>query len=315
VVLFFCLSGFLISWPFWKRKFAQAGEVVPTGYASRRFWKIYPPMALSILLLTPIYILISHDGSFLEMAAKWLTGFSFLLPVSGKLNPVLWTLVIEVQFYAVLPLVFLAFNKLPAKACLWVIPIVFLMIPVCFRYWTGLSPAHSPEINTHFPSGLDAFFLGILLAGLENAGLVKRSWANLGFMGLVLWATALVLNGWGQVHSQSLNPANAAVLDWTEKIGSSCLLCYIANPRHPFALALCAPWLRWCGIISYEWYLFHQPAVLWARQAFGAANGAWPKYLSIIVGSAAISLILSASVYRFFSLPILRYGRSSIIKK
>ena len=36
---------------------------------------------------------------------------------------------------------------------------------------------------------------------------------------------------------------------------------------------LCAPWLRWCGIISYEWYLFHQPAIEWARDLFGPAGG------------------------------------------
>lgn len=42
VTIFFALSGFLISHPFWKRKM-QGLPVVPNGYAKRRFWKIYPP--------------------------------------------------------------------------------------------------------------------------------------------------------------------------------------------------------------------------------------------------------------------------------
>jgi hypothetical protein len=75
VVLFYALSGFLISWPFWKRKFATDKQVVPRGYARRRFWKIYPPLALSILVLTPLYMFLDPDGSYLPIAARWLAGF------------------------------------------------------------------------------------------------------------------------------------------------------------------------------------------------------------------------------------------------
>src|ERR1700733_7697099 len=63
VTLFFVLSGFLIAWPFWKRKVTGSGEVVPPGYVSRRFWKIYPPLAISVLILAPICLLRSGDWS------------------------------------------------------------------------------------------------------------------------------------------------------------------------------------------------------------------------------------------------------------
>ena len=56
VNLFFTLSGFLISWPFWKRKVNRSEQLIPPGYGWRRFWKIYPPLALSVLLLTPCFI-------------------------------------------------------------------------------------------------------------------------------------------------------------------------------------------------------------------------------------------------------------------
>src|SRR5450631_2192479 len=51
VMVFFTLSGFLIAWPFWKRKVKGADTVLPPGYGWRRFWKIYPPLALSLVLL------------------------------------------------------------------------------------------------------------------------------------------------------------------------------------------------------------------------------------------------------------------------
>jgi peptidoglycan/LPS O-acetylase OafA/YrhL len=69
--------------------------------------------------------------------------------------------------------------------------------------------------------------------------------------------------------------------------------------------------LRWCGIISYEWYLFHQPIINWARFIFGPARGNVAMYAAIVWGSFVFGGILSASIYRYFSLPILKYGRSS----
>ena len=39
IILFFAISGFLISWPFWRHKFAKGRPVALPGYAARRFWK------------------------------------------------------------------------------------------------------------------------------------------------------------------------------------------------------------------------------------------------------------------------------------
>jgi peptidoglycan/LPS O-acetylase OafA/YrhL len=93
------------------------------------------------------------------------------------------------------------------------------------------------------------------------------------------------------------------------KIAAGCLLFFVADPAHPVARLLCAPWLRWCGIISYEWYLFHQPIIVWARQSFGPAGGNSFRFAAIVGGSLLLGLIIAAATYRFFSLPILKYGR------
>jgi peptidoglycan/LPS O-acetylase OafA/YrhL len=311
VELFFTLSGFLISWPFWKRKFAGAERAVPTGYARRRFWKIYPPLALSVIIFTPIYIFLHKDWSYLPIAAQWLAGIAFILPVSGKFNPVMWTLVIEAQFYMVLPLIFLCLKRISPKSSLWIITLLFLVVPAVFRALSGLSASFFPDINSHFPSTLDAFCLGILVAGLDSQGSLKQGWAVLGKGGVVLWPMGLLLLAWMDTYPEYHSPALVTAENWLEKIGSGCLLCYVANPQLPIARLLCAPWLRWCGIVSYEWYLFHQPIALWSRGIFGPAGGNPVKYAVIVGGSFLFSTILSALVYRFFSLPILKYGRGN----
>ena len=100
VTVFFTLSGFLISLPFWKCKL-QGKPLSHKGYFSRRFWKIYPPLALSVVLLLPLYLwYYGGNWRLLGTAAEWLSGIAWLVPVSGDLNPVMWSLIVEVHFYA-----------------------------------------------------------------------------------------------------------------------------------------------------------------------------------------------------------------------
>jgi peptidoglycan/LPS O-acetylase OafA/YrhL len=222
----------------------------------------------------------------------------------------MWTLVIEVQFYAILPLLFLALKRASPKTCLWVVTLVFLLIPVSVQIMAGWHPTFYPKINSYFPSSLDSFYLGVLLAGLENMSVVRRRWAQLGILGVILWALALFGLAWMATHIIGENSLIYQSLVGVEKIASGCLLCYIANPQHPMARLLCTPVLRWCGLISYEWYLIHQPVTLWARHIFGSTNGAFLKYVAIVGGSFVFSLAIAALVYRYFSLPILKMGRA-----
>jgi len=309
VTLFFALSGFLISWPFWKRKVAGAAATIPTGYFQRRFWKIYPPLAFSILLFTPVYIFLNNDWSYGGIAGRWLAGLPFLLPVNGKLNPVMWTLVIEVQFYITLPLAFICLKRLSARTCLWLMTGLFLFVPTGIRLASGLRATFYPDINTYYPSALDVFALGIFVAGLENLGWLKKRWAVIGVAGAILWPSSLAIAALSGLRPVSASPFTVEIIDAMLKISAGCLLFFVANPRHPIPRLLCAPWLRWCGIISYEWYLLHQPIHGWIRHAAGRAEGHFLKYITVVGGSLVVGLLLAALLYRLFSLPLLRYGR------
>jgi peptidoglycan/LPS O-acetylase OafA/YrhL len=311
VGLFFTLSGFLISWPFWKRKVNRAEALIPPGYGWRRFWKIYPPLALSVLLLTPCYILwLGQAPLFLHTAGQWLTGLAFLLPVSGQLNPVMWSLVVEIHFYLILPLLFLLTKPLPAKTCLWLISLFLFAVPVSIQALTGLGPTFAPEIYDPFCTGLSCFCFGVCVAGIDNLKLWNPSWGRLGDTGWFIMVLGLGGQAWVKINPQ----AHAAILphlfNWTFILGTGCLLCYAAAPQNGRVRWLSAPWLRWCGIISYEWYLFHQPMILWARELFGPAHGNIAKYSLILGVPLVASVIVAALVYRNYSLPILQYGRA-----
>ncbi len=311
VTLFFTISGFLIAWPFWKRKANRSASVVPPGYGWRRFWKIYPPLALSILLLTPTYILWQGDATlFLQAASQWLTGLAFVLPVSGRLNPVMWSLMVEVHFYLVLPLLFVLTKALSPRATLWTISAFFLVAPILMQTLTGVAPTFFPQISDPFPAGLKPFCLGVFLAGIDNLGMWNRRWGKLGNLGWLLLPMGLLGQAWIDRNPNVHAPFLAESFQWTFIIGAGCLLCHAADPQNSRARWLCMPWLRWCGIISYEWYLFHQPMIYWSRGFFGPAGGGILKYIIIIGTPLVASLVFSALIYRHFSLPILKYGRA-----
>jgi len=313
VTVFFALSGFLISLPFWKRKRENFTSSIPPGYGWRRFWKIYPPLALSLLLLTPIYFSRTGDSSFFLTMLKWLIGLPLVLPPGGHLNPVMWSLIVEVHFYLILPALFLFLKKLRFKYCLALIPSIFLVVPICFRIATGLyapTLTLSPNITVHFPALLDSFALGIFVAGLHTAGRLSPGWARLGSAGFFLLALCFIVQSYIQLWPFLPVALSAEVLHNFVLIASGLLLLYVAKPDWGLGRHLAHPLLRWFGLISYEWYLFHQPVILWARNSFGPANGNMWKYLLIVGGSFLFSLVFSALVYRYFSLPILKYGRN-----
>ena len=244
---------------------------------------------------------------------KWLIGLPLVLSPNGHLNPVMWSLIVEVHFYLILPAFFLFFKKLKFKYCLALIPSIFLVVPLCFRIATGLyapTLTLSPNITVHFPALLDSFALGIFVAGLHTAGRLSPGWARLGSAGFFLLALCFIVQSYIQQRPFLPVALSAEVLHNFVLIASGLLLLYIANPERGLGRYLAHPLLRWFGLISYEWYLFHQPVILWARNSFGPANGNIWKYLLIVGGSFLFSLFFSALVYRYFSLPILKYGRN-----
>lgn len=187
VTIFFALSGFLISLAFWKKK-ADGTSVDLRRYAVRRFWKIAPPLLMTVILFTPIYIHLYGDAStYFTAALKWLTGFSFVAPVSGKFNKVMWSLIVEVHFYITLPLAFLAFRRIGYLTTLIFLSGLYFLLPMAAHViysLNGLKFSLLPDINVRFPSVLYAFSSGILVAGLHQADLIPKKFVRFASWGL-----------------------------------------------------------------------------------------------------------------------------------
>ena len=92
------------------------------------------------------------------------------------------------------------------------------------------------------------------------------------------------------------------------------MLFFVFDPRSLGARFLSMGWLRFTGIISFEWFLFHGPIINWfARIHNGPTHGsACLAYAWRTVLPMALTFGLAVLVYRYFSLPILNRVRDSL---
>ena len=113
VVLFFLISGFCIHYPNTARKTKPDWKT----YLSLRFWRIYPAYFVALLMSAGIsYLCLSlwgdkdWDVSKIFRVATLTQNYP---PVSGQflINPSLWTIPLEMEFYLLYPLAFLFFRS------------------------------------------------------------------------------------------------------------------------------------------------------------------------------------------------------------
>jgi len=328
VPIFFVLSGFLISYPFFKGRLQDPGFWWPHGYGWRRVAKIIPPFYLSLIIsILPCFW--SHDWTNLDYAWKWATGVANFVQTPTTFSPFYWSLVIESQFYIVLPLLFLLWRGLDACKTALAISGILFFIPLLARQLTwpaGMTvwpdehtAMHCGFLFARFPCDLDYFAYGILFAGIYvSLGAAReqlRALAAFGWAGVALMAATLVL--WGMWAGEFGIRAHAS--RWSVEVGhflpalAAMLMLFFVLDRDSFgSRILSLGWLRFIGIVSYEWFLFHGPFVGWFHDRFGASHGSVIAYGERTILPLVLSFGLSVLIYRYFSLPILNRVRERV---
>ncbi|HET7814036.1 MAG TPA: acyltransferase [Candidatus Baltobacteraceae bacterium] len=263
VDLFFFISGFVIVYPFVKA--LAAGDVPPTwgSFAYRRALKIVPSYVLSIAIAIAVgYAAFASPG---EAAADIGTHLLFIHTwfesTAGSINGVLWTLAVEVQFYAIFPLVWLAFRRVP-----YVTAAVMIAAALAFRSWGASCCLHTHALLMYenLPSFLDTFAFGMLAAHLYvryrerlRSARDKSAATAIAFAGFALLAYLLhglwdvrVLPDWPTAW-ETLHRTLIGVSFFMMGLGS--LLAFGWWQR-----TLANPVLLFCAVISYNLYLYHQ---------------------------------------------------------
>lgn len=147
VDMFFSLSGFLMTWLFLLAR-ADGKPFPARKFIARRFWRIFPPLSVTVLATLLVAALILSP-THLEEAAT--SGLAALLSVSNWFffsqsgyfdtntifKPLLhtWSLGVEEQFYAVFAVALLTVRYVP----LWVFLSVVAMVSTVLWSWVVLA--------------------------------------------------------------------------------------------------------------------------------------------------------------------------------
>ena len=313
VTLFFVLSAFLLSRPF----FAEArGErrVDRRAFYRRRARRILPAYWVAVALGTLASAAALSD---LWRAAPHLLFLSGLpgVPELFPYGSVWWSLGTEVQFYLLLPLLPLALRAPPLAAA------AALLYAVAFAVL-----AQSPSIAMVGSRGSLPWRAPSFLAGIAAAWAYERwgarwlrrpppRWLRNGGADLALLAGLAVLGTllrwvvWkGYFRAEWEHPEWHALeaLLW-----ASVVLFVLVAPLRARAL-LRNPVLEGVGRISYSMYLIHLPILFFALfpVTFGGRPKHWDAASSArVLGALAVSLALSAASYRFIERPFLARRR------
>lgn len=291
VQLFFMLSGLV-------NALTLINKRKPTDFIVARFIRILPSYWLVIALNLILFSTFAFYHETVEVTST-VANLSTMPKLFGyeNMEPVTWTLQIEMLFYAFL-MILLATGLLdkPLRTMLVSISIC-LGCCLSFDWFSGAYP--SSIWNGRFKIAEDLFFMrnlplfsmGILLNELRcNRG---KPWA----ICLGMLASGIVFH---TIDHRGHNPAATVLLFGMLVAG--------AYGKIPF--------LRWrpliyISFISYSLYLFHNnlgSGLMKLMESFGMSP------LAVVIAATVFSIAISAAITHWFEQPITKFLRNAWIK-
>ena len=259
------LSGFLLALPVARQ--GEQAEIFcrPGRYCRKRFWRIAPSYYLCIMLTTVLYAiprgLYSTPGFMakdLLMHATFTHTLSYDTYLLSPTAATLWTLSVEVLFYALWPAVARLFRRRPGETCLGM-----TVIALAFRLYVSSLPETSFLFN-QLPAQLDLYACGMaaawVLVRLERDGRPgprTRRW--LSPVGMVLTLALMCQIMYWQPVSDYPSIRMGQMI-WRLPLGllgGAFLVCGCLAPP-ALARAVGNPVTRFLADISYNFYIWHQ---------------------------------------------------------
>jgi peptidoglycan/LPS O-acetylase OafA/YrhL len=296
VDVFFAISGFVITTTL-LRELASAGRIDLLRFYGRRVRRLLPALAVMLTVVALLGTLASplaaqRTGALTGIAASFFGANVYLaqLPVgyfdvSSTLDPLLhtWTLAVEEQFYLVFPLLLLlgwaCFRRRAAAALVASISISSFVVAVALA---GSSFGFYSAFTRAWEFGAGAL---VAIAAPWLTRVPLRFAALVGAFGLVaIGVTAL------GVRETAGDPRDLLLA-----VGGTCAL--LLAGRGPAARLLSAAPAVWIGNLSYSWYLWHWPLIVFA-------GALWPGVRGAALVAAVFSLVPAWLSYRFVENPI-----------
>ncbi|MEZ0238739.1 MAG: acyltransferase family protein [Methylophilaceae bacterium] len=269
VDIFFVISGFLITRIIYDG--IADGSYSIADFYYRRVRRIFPALFAMFAFCLVTAFLISfpndaHDVGHSVLASTFFVSNILFYLTSGyfdqasEINPLLhtWSLSVEEQFYVLFPLVVFAIRKFSNKTR---IRILFVMALVSFIASSLMLPADRSAVFYLVQYRAWELLLGALLA-LGAVPQTRTQWVaeSLGVLGITMIAASVMLYSSATPFPgySALLPCLGAALVIYSGTAATTLVGYLLSLKP----------VRFIGLVSYSFYLWHWPILVFYRYYF-----------------------------------------------
>lgn len=248
VSIFFCISAFILSIPFIEQYLYNKPAVQLKRYYLRRLTRLEVPYILVLTILFIFQLLMMNEG-FRESLPHYISSFFYSHNIvygrRSTINPVAWTLEIEVQFYLLLPLLVKVFMISATRIRRGLLLILIVACGLLYAQYDGFFIEYHLQysIFTYLP----VFLMGFLLADLylQHKQLLQQK--------LLLWDIVFAIGFILCVYS---NGDTRFYMQWLE---------YISYPMLFIGMfkgviinrVFTTNWVMLIGTMCYSIYLLH----------------------------------------------------------
>ena len=297
VFVFYALSGFLLFWPFVRATFGGGERIDLRRYAINRVLRILPLYFFAVVVL----LIVQNGGG---TATLWWRHLLFLQPMwADSLNAVdgpLWSVVVEIQFYALLPLIAAALAAASGRRRLWAAALLVVAGAASWALRQKLANGSDPW-SFQLPTTFLYFVAGMLVALLRDAWEARRpGWLDSPLGSSTLWfAASLPL--WAIVvwHYEAV---------WLCAPAAFLMVGALVLPLRRGAAVDVLEWrpLAVLGVASYSLYVWHVPIIDAVRAHTDVLTRPFPAALAVC---AVLSIAAAFASYRLVEAPPLRLRR------
>jgi len=290
VPLFFVISGFILGLPFAVQHLLGGRRVNIREFYLRRLTRLEPPYVLALLLLAGAVLLIKAS-TFRHLLPHLLASVFYLHNLAfgqmSTIDPVAWSLEVEIQFYLLAPLLALLFTVRDVRirrGLLVSLSVLATLVQYLFFFEDGSGPFLSVRLLMSLAYFIQYFLVGFLLADIyvtDWRQKPERHWR---------WdVAAAVTVGLLLLSGRSLAVSHLA-LPWLA------LALYVSAFRGVFVNAvLTNRWLTTIGGMCYSVYLLHFAVISLVyrhTQSLTITRLFWLNLLlqSLIVGAATLAV-------------------------
>ena len=314
------LSGFLCYLPYADDRPHPAGE-----FYLRRGLRILPSYWLSLLVMLVVGL---TDPNRTDVPRLWLDLLAHLGFVQNlwsfsytatRMNVVLWTLAVEVQFYLLLPVLGPVFRKRPilTYAAMTAAGLSFMLLWTAPMQDTTLFVNRLPNMLVVYANGMLAAHVYVRLCRLERG----RGWialAGLLLAALSVWTAGMILVR--QSYASGYDALRLGQLRW-RWLFSLCAAAFLLGGSvtfGPVRAAMANPVIRFLSGVSFNFYIWHQWLAVrlkqWRIPPYEAAENPnmagempWQLHYTLLCFFAALAVAILVTY--LVEKPAARYGR------